>query len=154
LLAVAGIDWLATGGFDGGVCLWDLTERCEGATFPGGATAVAVHPNGRRVAAASLEQTGTVWDAEARGPTHELSGHDGAVTCVAYSPDGRWLASGSDDRTLRLWDAGTGTAAAVREVDSQIKALAFSPDGRFLFTGNGNTTCYAFSLEKLVLPQP
>src|SRR5262249_56405775 len=94
-----------------------------------------------------------VWDTQTQELAHELTGHDGAVTAVAYSPDGRWLVSGGDDRTLRVWDAATGAAAAVHELDTQVKALCFAPDGRTLFTGNGNTTCYALTLENLLRGQ-
>src|SRR5262249_22778594 len=33
VLAVGGIDWLATGGSDGAIALWDLDQRAEVATF-------------------------------------------------------------------------------------------------------------------------
>jgi WD40 repeat protein len=150
LLAAGGIDWLATGGSDGGIALWDLNERCEMALFDGGTTSLDFHPTGRWLASASLANSLCVWDVDGRRLVAELTGHDDMVTCVRYSSDGRWLASGGDDRTLRLWDAATLKPAAVADLDTQIKTLAFSPDGRFLFTGNGNTTCYAISVDTLL----
>src|SRR5262249_47477919 len=56
LLAVGGIDWLATGGSDGAVSVWDIEGRHEVATLAGGTTSIAFHPSGKRLAAASLEQ--------------------------------------------------------------------------------------------------
>jgi WD40 repeat protein len=149
LLAVGGIDWLATGGSDGAVALWDLNERAEVALFFGGTTAVAFDPAGKRLASASLDRSIQIYDVQSEALLVELMGHDGAANCVAWSPDGILLASGGDDRTVRLWDAATGDELAARELDTQVQALYFSPDGKMLFTGNGNTTCYAISLDEL-----
>jgi WD40 repeat protein len=148
-LAVGGIDWLATGGSDGAVCVWDIMEQCEVRTFPGGSVALAVHPSGRFLASGSLEESICIWGWQNQELHHELLGHDGTVRAVSYSPDGRWLASGSDDRTLRLWDEA-GEEIGLLEVDSQIKSLCFSADGRFLFTGNGNTTSFKIPLDRLL----
>jgi WD40 repeat protein len=150
LLAAGGIDWLATGGSDGAICVWDLAERCEIATISGGVTAVTWDPAGKRLASASLEQSVCVWDASGGELLHELFGHDGTVSAVAFSPDGRWLASGGEDRTVRLWDATTGEPVALKELDTQVKALCFAPDGRHLYTGNANTTSYRLGLSVLL----
>jgi WD40 repeat protein len=150
LLAVAGIDWLATGGSDGAICIWDLQDNCSVAIFNRGATRIAFDPTGRWLAAACLDDSIAIWNMETKSLAHELSGHSEAVTSVAFSPDGRWLSSGSDDRTLRLWDVQTGKAEAVCPLDTQIKALCFSPDGRYLYTGNGNTTSYQLEVQRLL----
>jgi len=149
-LAAAGIDWLATGGSTGAVSVWDIEDRCEVATFGGGAVAVAFDPSGDRLAAASTEQTIFVWDLKTQQLALELAGHEEAVTCLAYSPDGRWLASGGDDWTVRLWDLAAGQQRASRQLDTQVKAVCFSPDGRSLFTANGNTTCYRLDVARLL----
>lgn len=149
LLAVGGIDWLATGGSDGAVCLWDLVERCEVATFLGGATAIAFHPAGKLLASTSLERSVCLWDVDSQQIVEEYTGADDALSCVAFSPDGNLLAAGGEDRVLRLWDSD-GHERAALELDSQILGLAFSPDGRFIYTANGNTTCYQFEVNKVM----
>jgi WD40 repeat protein len=146
LLAVAGIDWLATGGGDGHVSLWNLDQRRQVRTIQGGALSLAWHPDGKRLAVASLKHRIVIHAVEGGAP-HEIRGHFDAVTCLTYSPDGRWLASGSDDRTVRLWDAETGTKRGVLELDTQVKAIAFAPDGRSVFTGNLNTSCYQLDVQ-------
>jgi WD40 repeat protein len=150
LLATGGIDWLATGGSDGGVSVWDIADRCEVATFGGGVTAAVFDPTGRFLAVATLARSACVYDLEDRQLMIELLGHDDAVTCVAFSPDGRRLATGSDDRTIRFWDVATGDCVGQTELDTQIKAILFSPDGRSLFTGNGNTSCYQLDVGRLL----
>jgi WD40 repeat protein len=149
LLACAGIDWLSTSGNDGRVTLWDVTEQKKIAAFEGGATALAFHPSGKKLAAATLKHTVRVWELDSDEPALELIGHFDAVTCLAYSPDGQMLASGGDDHTIRLWDAASGDEHGLIELDTQIKALAFSPDGKFLYTGNGNTSCYQIEVGQI-----
>jgi WD40 repeat protein len=157
LLAAGGVDWLATGGSDGAVCVWDVEARTLLVSLDGGAVALAFHPAGTRLAVAGLGPALRVWDAADWGrggvrdePRLEWAGHDEAVTAVAYSPDGRLLASGSTDHTVRLWDADTGAALGAMTLDTQVKALSFSPDGRSLFTGNGNSSCYQLEVRSLL----
>jgi WD40 repeat protein len=146
LLAVGGIDWLATGGSDGATSLWDIVERCEVATLPGGTTCLAIHPSGRWLATASLVYTICIWDVETHALLAELPGPDDRINGVAFSPSGRWLAAGGDDRTIRLWSfkGGQPSAEPVLQMllETQIKSLCFGPDGRSLFTANGNTTYF------------
>jgi WD40 repeat protein len=150
LLAVGGIDWLATGGSDGAVHVWDVARPARRLTLRGGARGLAFHPAGRLLAAASLVRTVRVWDVRSGRLLRELAGHDDAVNCVAYSPDGRRLASAADDHTVRLWDAESGALLGVTELDTQVKALGFTPDGRSLYTGNGNTSCYQLKVQWLL----
>ena len=149
VLAVGGMDWTA-GGLDGSVTLWDVEPPRKLAVLHGGAAGLAFHPDGRRLAVASLVQTVRVWDLDDNRLAAEWPAHNDAVTCVAYSPDGRLLATGGDDHTVRLWDADTGAPRGLAELDTQVKALCFSPDGRWLYTGNGNASCYELDVPRLL----
>jgi WD40 repeat protein len=150
LLAAAGVDWLATGGSDGAVAVWDVDQRREVVLLDGGGVSVAFHPRSNRLAVAGLGQSIRIWDYETATMVAELAGHEEAVTVVAYSPDGRWLASAGNDRTVRLWDANTGAASGGIELDTQALALAFAPDSSSLFTANANTSCYRLEVARLV----
>jgi WD40 repeat protein len=149
LLAVGGVDFLATGGTGGELSFWNLPERCEIDSYLEGSTALAFHPSGKWLAFGSLEQSICIYDVAAQELTVELLGHDGPVTCLAYSPDGRILASGGEDHTLRLWDEH-GESLKVLDVPSRVTALAFAPDGRFVYTAHANTTCGKVALEDLL----
>lgn len=150
LLACGGIDWLATGGSDGAICLWDIRQPKKVAVFDRGTTSLSFHPSGGWLAAGTLEEEVCIWDVESQELVAELGGHKDGVNAVAYSPDGRWLASGGDDRLLRLWDATTREPLALHEIDTPARAVCFSPDSRYLFTSNGNTTCYQLEVARLL----
>lgn len=153
LVAIAGIDWLATSGQDGEVAFWDLQKSQMVRRLTGGATALAWHPSGRRLAIATLRHVIRFFDLDKDGIVLELTGHHDTITSLAFSADGLLLASGGDDRILSLWDLSDGTLTGALELDSPIKALAFAPDGQSLFTGNGNTSCYQIEVEQLLSEQ-
>src|SRR5262249_14311910 len=111
---------------------------------------LAYHPDGRRLAMASLQSVIYVWDVDGSGEAKPIAGHRERVTSVAYSPDGAWLVSASEDRTLRVWHAESGEPRLVRRLETPARFLAFSTDGRYLFTANGNTTCYQVDWPKLL----
>lgn len=146
-LAVGGIDWMATGGSNGAICLWDLTDRAEIASVFEGALLLAVHPSGTLIAAATLDHSICVWDGALKELQLEMVGHEHAITALAFSPDGSWLASASEDMTLRIWDTA-GNEHLAWDMDSLVTALRFSPDSKTIYTGNANTTCSRIIVER------
>ena len=150
ILAAGGIDWLATSGSEGAVCLWDVVERCRVTTIRLAAHALTFDASGRRLAGASSENSVFVWDLPSQILAFKAAGHKDRVTSVAYSPNGKWLVSAGEDRMINLWTAENGRLWAAHECETAIRALAFSPDGSFLFTGNGNATSYQLNMQLLV----
>jgi general transcriptional corepressor TUP1 len=72
-----------------------------------GVTTVAISPDGRYVAAGSLDKSVRVWDSSTGHLLERLDGPDGhkdSVYSVAFSPDGRNLVSGSLDKTIKMWE--------------------------------------------------
>ncbi|KAI0229172.1 general transcription repressor [Massospora cicadina] len=69
-----------------------------------GVTSVALSPEGRYVAAGSLDKLVRVWDTHTGQLLEKLEGHKDSVYSVAFSADGKTLCSGSLDKTLKLWE--------------------------------------------------
>jgi WD40 repeat protein len=148
LLAVGGVDYMAEGGADGRVALWDVVNRTVVRHFESSAAALAFSPDGSRLAGAMLNRSVHIWNVADGKVITRLTGHSEPVTSLAFSPDGDSLVTGSDDRTVRLWDAATGKQLGCVDLDTQVKALAFAADGTSLFTGNGNASCYELDLSR------
>src|SRR4051812_11771634 len=55
----------------------------------GNITAMAFHPDGKRVVTASDDKTARLWDADSGKELFILRGHQAEVKEAAFSPDGR-----------------------------------------------------------------
>src|SRR6185295_713734 len=101
-------------------------------------TAVAVSPDGTRIASASADHTIRLWDAK-RGQAigEPLEGHEDTVATLAFSPDGSRLVSGSADKTIRVWDVTTGqpVGTPLSAHGADVLTAGFTADGRRLMTG-------------------
>jgi eukaryotic-like serine/threonine-protein kinase len=102
-----------------------------------GIRALAVSPDGKRVAAGTSDGAVRVW--EAGGKLLGKWSHRWGVRALAFSPDGAWVLSGSEDHTARLARAD-GTAEKHLEHQDTVRAVAFSADGSFLVTGSHDQT--------------
>ena len=83
--------WLATGGVDASIRIWDIGS----ASTVGGVDALNVAPGGLMVGSggsARREMT----------PSTTMAGGAGRLRSLAYSPDGRRLAAGSDDGIIKV----------------------------------------------------
>ncbi|KAI5283467.1 general transcription repressor, partial [Ascosphaera atra] len=72
-----------------------------------GVTTVAISPDGRLVAAGSLDKSVRVFDTQSGCLVERLEspdGHKDSVYSVAFAPNGRDLVSGSLDKTIKLWE--------------------------------------------------
>ena len=134
---------LFTGGADGAVRAWDLSERKEPREFrahTGFINEIALSPDGRFVALPGgrnptfrlpVDQY-TLIKRPLDGSTPPLvcKGHSDWLTCVAYRQDGKQMASGSEDKTVILWNAQTGAVEqklkARRRNQSTIPSATFS----------------------------
>ena len=106
-------------------------------------TDVSFSPDGRRIAAASDDDTVKVWDAGTGHETLTLKGRtDGFMGAgLAYSPDGRRIASASKDKTVKVWDAGTGQKElTLKGHTGWVHGVAFSPDGRRIASASDDFT--------------
>jgi WD40 repeat protein len=96
-------------------------------------SAVAISPDGKRLAAASEDKLISLWDLEQGTHLGNLVGHTDRIPALAWHPDGRCLVSAGWDTTARVWDVETREPIILLNTHStQVTALAFSPDGRLL----------------------
>jgi WD40 repeat protein len=134
--------WLASGGWDNTVRVWDARTGEPGA--------VLHHTNRVRALAFSPDNTWlvsgcddddrlTIWDFATGRPRKRIAGPGMTPAALAVSPDGARLAAQDLDGTLRIIDLATGREVVAARLPGRMperrevrSTLAYSPDGRWL----------------------
>jgi cytochrome c len=129
----------AAGGEDGRIAIWATSGLATGAAperiiegHRASVAALALSPDGRRLASASWDETARVTEL-ADGATRVLEGHKGPLAGLAFAPDGGIVTTGHD-ATLRRWPAD-GTAPLIRQLDAPLAGVAVAPDGEIVAAG-------------------
>jgi WD40 repeat protein len=123
--------WLATTDRSGRVDRWDTTGRHLGGTrCRAGADAVAIAPDGNRLAFADLRDVVRVQDVATGRTTRVLRvKHDPRQ--LAFLPDSRRLAV-AHWGVIQIWDVDVRAVVAELDGNQGIDGLAVSPDGAWL----------------------
>jgi WD40 repeat protein len=124
---------------DTSLALFEDHRLTELATGGYRASAVAVSPDGRRIAAALGDRTVRIWDASTGQVIDILRGHSDLVYDVAFSPDGGELASASYDKTLRVWDLASKRHRVLRGHTGPVGHVAWRSPSQLVTTSSDGT---------------
>ena len=142
--------WLASGGDDKTVTIWDFNAMRIALQLRGhtnSVMSVAFSPDGKFVASGSKDQTVRVWSAST-GQVLQTISEQSEVRSVVFSPDGHLLAGGDAGGNITLWEVPSGSPQRVlRGHFAMVNALAFSPDGKTLASASDDKTIRLWDVQ-------
>jgi len=127
---------------DSGVCL--ATLQHHQLRFGGRVRALAVSPDGRRIASGSNEIR--LWSAATEGPCTDAEmtialGDKVYANCLSWSPNGQFLASATDSyrdvEAIKVWDVETGLLVAAMIYNISVRCVDWSPCGLSIVSSTG-----------------
>jgi WD40 repeat protein len=158
--------YLATGGNDGQLRIWDLRSTIPPAlvyqrTLSGPVGTIAFSPAGKSLAAGTEDGTVRILGlSDVRRPVVRavLSGHTDAVSAAVFSPDGRTLVTAGEDGRLLTWELDTLPAPSQFSVlalpGDEVFADTFSPQAGIFAAGGLDGTVSAWDVNDPQVPVP
>ncbi|KAH6717951.1 U4/U6 small nuclear ribonucleoprotein-like protein Prp4 [Leptodontidium sp. MPI-SDFR-AT-0119] len=144
---------LASGGAEGKVHLWSMTQDTPISTLEGHnqrVCRVEFHPSGKYLASASEDTTWRLWDVETTTELLLQEGHSRGVFALAFNTDGSLLASAGTDSTGRIWDLRTGRTVMILEGHIKpIYALDWGVDGHRVLSGSEDGWIKCWDVRKV-----
>lgn len=147
--------WLATGGFDGAIHLWDAASGAhvkeladsEGVGHVGWLFDLAWAPDGSWLVTGGQDGRARIWGIESGELEGQLAGFDRAVTGVDISPDATRLATVGGDRALRVWNIGPERELEVSFEVSELRGVVFhvgfDPSGQQVAVAGSDLRVYS-----------
>lgn len=133
---------LITSGGDGTARVWSLDRLLRNAAlrpFPKAEIgAVAISPNGQRLAVGDHDHLVHLWNLETRRWERTIPAHSAWVHDLSFSPDSLRLATASREHAVKIWQVATGELLRSLPHDLQVLALGYSPNGQSLATSSSD----------------
>ena len=149
--------WLAAGGAEKSVKLWNLERQETRRTFRNHSdtvSALAFAADGGTLAAGSADGAVRLWSTISGRLQRTLLAHSARVAQIALSASGELMASVADDGSVRISSLKRPRIAyALSGLDKNSKTLAFSNDGRTLLTGGQDGVVRLWPLPEPELAQ-
>lgn len=148
---------LASGGAEGQIHLWSLSQDTPLSTLSGHSQRVCrveFHPSGKYLASASEDTSWRLWDVETTTELLLQEGHSRGVYAVSFSTEGSLLASAGLDSIGRIWDLRSGRTVMILDggTDGHIKpiyGLDWGSDGHRVLTASADGWIKCWDVRKV-----
>jgi WD40 repeat protein len=133
------LQWLASGGSDGQVLLWNVLTGVEVRTLVGHketVNVVALSADGRYVASAGVDKKLLLHDTKTGTIVKELGAGDQPVDALAISSNGRALTWGQGNMVIVWNSANPQPPSTVATLPGRVTALAFSNNSATIVAGS------------------
>ncbi|KAL2154712.1 hypothetical protein VTH82DRAFT_3388 [Thermothelomyces myriococcoides] len=148
---------LASGGAEGQIHLWSLTQDTPLATLSGHSQRVCrveFHPSGKYLASASEDTSWRLWDVATSTELLLQEGHSRGVYAVSFNTDGSLLASAGLDSIGRVWDLRSGRTVMILDggTDGHIKpiyGLDWGSDGHRVLSASADGWIKCWDVRKV-----
>ena len=128
--------WLAAGGGDHAVHVWEMATGSERTTLRGHRDDVYTarfSPDGARIISAGRDRTVRIWDVASGRELRALRGPSDSVYGLAISEDGQLLSTACRDGTIILWNTTSWTPRyTLKGHKDSVHGVAFRPDGALM----------------------
>ena len=102
-------------------------------------TALALSPDGKRLASGGEDRTVTIWDWASHKRLASTGRHCNRILSVAFSPDGTTLATAALSSGVGLWNTTTGRPVLTGQPSAGVPmCVALSPDRRTVAVGHSD----------------
>lgn len=142
--------YLASGGLDRAIHLWDTRTRQHLQAFNGhrgAVTGLAFRQGTQQLMSSSLDRTIKLWSVEDRSYIDTLYGHQSDVIAIDCLRQERILSCGRD-RTLRLWKVPEESQLVFRGHQAHIESCCFITNGEFLSGSDDGSVSLWSTLKK------
>jgi WD40 repeat protein len=150
--------YLATGGNDGVVRVWDATRAdtppLVQLKHDRAVNIVAFNGHETLLASGSEDGSARTWRVPSGEPMARED-HGGPVTSVTFSPDNTTVASGGVGATAHVWNGESGGSVITHPLQhrSGVSAVAFDASGTHLASASSDRFAYVWDLENVDAPR-
>lgn len=150
---------LYSGGYDGLICIWDISKLClkqiiRSQTNPIGEMIISLSKDSDEyfIAAGLLNGVVGVYDPLFQQPMNAFQAHDNSscILDVSVSPFDGTLATSANDKTIKIW--GIHGVASCRKTlhdhTDLVLSICFSPKQTLCFTGSKDETIKGWDYKK------
>jgi WD40 repeat protein len=155
--------YLATGGLDGIINIFDVMENSEYLNFfpekdkKDMVRIISFSADNKYIVSGQNGGLAKIYDLSADKQILEIDttndGNEDVTRCI-FSPDGKYIITGGEDGIIKVWDFSGNLVSEIgnRSLNDSIICISFSPDGNYVATSGGKKIIkiWEFATKKLV----